>query len=90
MLFVTVLARTLLVASYKKHNHSNLSQKGNVLVHIAAADEERWPRAHLEPELHTALLGLLISCFFFLSHSLSLWVPQGGGGGEWPPAVLGI
>lgn len=26
---------------------------------------------------------------FFMSYSLSLWVPRGGGCGEWPPPVLG-
>lgn len=37
------------------------------------------------------LLGLPISFFFFfLSYSLSLWVPWGGGGRERPLAALGV
>lgn len=86
---VTLLASTLLLAGHKNTNHFSLSQKETVLVHITAADEDKWPWAHLVLELQCCQGPPTSVVFFFLFYSLSLWVPQGGEGREQPSMDLG-
>lgn len=66
-LFVTMLARTLLVAGDEKHPSFQLKPERNSLgTHHCCRQSERWPRARLEPELQCCQPPFPISWFFLV------------------------
>lgn len=79
-LFITLLARMLLVAGTKTTNHSSSSREGNVLAPSLLQIGGKVAMDMFTARVASTVVGAPHLCFFFpLSYSLSLWVPQGGG-----------
>lgn len=80
-LFITLLVRMLLVAGTKTTNHSSSGREGNFLAPSLMWTGGKMAMGMFTARIASTVVGAPHLCFFFffLSYSLSLWVPQGGG-----------
>lgn len=78
------VGQMLLVAGIKTTNHSSSGWGRKFLGSITAADRGKDGHGHVTARIASTMVGaphsLFLFLFFSLSYSLSLWVPQGGGG----------